>query len=227
VGDDAGWDRQALQGQLLTIVEQEKLRIGQDLHDDIGQELTGLGLTAETLFEALEDYSLPEADLAARLAKGVRRTLRKVRRVSQGLMPVEVDAGGLTAALVELTAQLELADGIRCTFDCRGPVTVSDGQVATQLYRIAQEATANAVRHARARRIDVSLDSQAGFVTLAIRDDGIGIDASGCRHGNGLQIMRHRAGMIGATLSIGPIAAGGTNVSCRLSEGGRPAGREP
>lgn len=227
VDDDAAQDRRTLQGQLLTIVEQEKRRIGQDLHDDIGQELTGLGLTAETLYEALDDYSLPEADLAARLSKSVRRTLQKVRRISRGLMPVEVDAGGLTAALLELTVQLEHADDIRCTFDCRQPVTVSDNQVATQLYRIAQEATANAVRHARARRIEVSLDSHDGIVILEIRDDGIGIDVSARRHGNGLQIMQHRAGLIGATLSIGPGAGNGTHVSCRLPEGDRFVGREP
>jgi PAS domain S-box-containing protein len=209
--------REALQIELLTASEAQQLQIGQDLHDDVGQELTGLGLTAETLLETLQEYNLPEASIASRIVVGLRRTHEKVRLLSHGLVPVEIDAAGLMSALAELSARVEMADGVRSAFDCPQPVTVADNRVATNLFRIAQEAVTNAVRHARARHIRILLTRDDGVVTLEVRDDGIGISDE-TAIGSGLRIMRHRAELIGANFRLEPAPGGGTRILCTIWE---------
>ncbi len=213
-------DRKNLQSELMTVVEHEQRRIGQDLHDDVGQELTGVGLMADALAHALEKQGLPEAERVAKIRSHLDNIQDRVRSLSQGLIPVEVDAQGLVAALKSLTDRMNSLDGIQFSFTCDRSVGIADNRVATYLYRIAQEAIANATRHAEAGQIDVTLTQDPESITLDIQDDGIGPpEAVQKAPGMGLKIMRYRAGLIGGTLEIGPADEGGTRVRCRIPGG--------
>jgi signal transduction histidine kinase len=214
---------QSAQGEIAAL---ELRRIGQDLHDSVGQELIGIGLTARTLLDALIEQESPEVALAAKLVEGIRRALGEVRMLSRGLIPVEVDALGLMSALTDLAARLSDLYGINCRFEYTLPVLIEDNVVATHLYRIAQEAATNAIKHAQASQITLSLKHERGSlkhergrIALRIRDDGIGIqNQQDAGSGLGLSIMRHRAGLIHATLCIDPVEAGGTLVTCTIND---------
>jgi len=209
--------REMLEGEILQIAERERTQLGQDLHDDIGQELTGLGLIAETLVTTLNERSPSEVELASKLAQGIQRSLSKLRELSRGLVPVEIASERLPDALAELAARISEQNSISCMFRNEKFVSIESSVTATQLYRIAQESVSNALRHGRAGRIQIDLEEDDGLVLLRIQDDGIGIQNRGTEAaGIGLRIMRHRAGLINATLNIGPAEGGGTLVVCTL-----------
>jgi two-component system CheB/CheR fusion protein len=211
--------RKALEREVLEVATMEQWRIGQELHDSTGQELTALGLLAEGLVEALAKSSPAEAVLATKIAEGIKRVLGQVRALSRGLIPVEVDAAGLMAALAELASRTSGLHGVTCTFDCREPVLLEDNQTATHLYRIAKEAVTNALKHSRAKNITISLEGDDRSVTLRIRDDGVGFPREPVEtKGMGLKIMRYRAGLIDARLAVGPAQPGGILVSCTLNK---------
>jgi PAS domain S-box-containing protein len=205
-----------LERQLVEIAAQEQQRIGQELHDGVGQELTGLGLMAEALGQRVED-TVTEKQIARRLVAGIERVHQEIRTLSRGLVPVHVELKGLWAALDDLAARAREQSGIPVTFDCPEWVEQPDHAAATHLFRIAQEALSNALRHARPRSVKLALHFEAGGLVLSIRDDGTGMhpptDES---NGMGLRIMQYRAQVIGATLQIGPTEGGGTVVTCTL-----------
>jgi PAS domain S-box-containing protein len=204
-----------LEKKVLEVVGEEQRRIGQDLHDNAGQVLTGLGLLAQSLVGSLTAKGLPEARTAAKVAGGLKDALGQVRAVARGLVPVEVDAAGLMAALGDLAAQTSELRDVACTFTCDEPVLVADNAVATHLFRIAREAVTNALKHARPGRIDVVLRGDNGVGILEVADDGPGMrdeDLNG--EGMGLRIMRYRAGRIGGELTVGRGPRGGTQVRC-------------
>jgi two-component system, LuxR family, sensor kinase FixL len=129
---------------------------------------------------------------------------------------VEVQDEGLIAALATLAAESSELHGVSCHFACPHPVRIADDETATHLYRLAQEAITNALKHGRARHIRVALLATDAHLRLTIRDDGVGLPAARKGHGMGLRIMNYRAGLIGATLTIGPVPGGGTSVTCTL-----------
>ena len=190
-------ERKMLQQELLSIAAAEQRRIGQDLHDDIGQELTGLTMKAETLAEIVTERQIPERDLAADIVAGLDRTRRKVQTLSRDMVPIEIDANGLVSSLEELTDRLGDLHHITCSSEYRGPSIEIDTRLATQLYHIAQEAITNALKHAQARTIHVTLDARQSQLKLEVEDDGIGMADNGARpDGMGLRIMSYRAGLI-------------------------------
>jgi PAS domain S-box-containing protein len=212
-------DRKALEREVLEIAAEEQRRIGHDLHDTAGQELTALSLMADSLVAALGDHSPTDIPLAAKIVQGLRRTLGHVRSLSRGLVPVEVSAHGLMAALTDLTGRINGESGATCTFACEEPVLMEDNTTATHLYRIAQEAVGNALKHGHARHIEVGLGFTDGLLVLRVVDDGIGIRDQGEKaEGLGLKIMRYRANSIRATLSVESPTRGGTLVTCTLTE---------
>jgi two-component system CheB/CheR fusion protein len=215
-------ERKTLQDRLLTLSEEEHRRIGQELHDDVGQEMTGLAMKAETLVEMLREDRGPTGDLARDVLVSVNRTQRKLRALSRGLVPMEVDAPALEDALGGLARQLNEGKEIFCQFVSRSEARVADSRTATQLYRIAQEAVANIARHSQAEHVDILLVIDDAATTLEIRDDGQGLPAEWTGGlGMGLQIMRYRASLIGGILTVESLATGGTLVTCRLSNRGR------
>jgi signal transduction histidine kinase len=201
---------------------QEQQRIGQELHDSVGQELTALGLLGESMVESMIDQSHPDAKLAAKITAGLRRVLGEVRAITQGLIPVEVDGAGLMAALTDLAAKVSEHPGVQCVFSCAQPVAIEDNQTATQLYRIAQEAVTNALKHGKPHQIQLELAENAEHFVLRIADDGTGLGGSATTSdGMGLKIMRYRASLINATLTIDSTPEHGTVVACTLTKGNR------
>jgi PAS domain S-box-containing protein len=212
-------ERRALEREILTTAEREQGRIGQDLHDVVGQELSGMAMMAKNLEESL-DGSPENRALANKINAGLKQLLGQVRALSHGLIPVEVGSNGLMAAMEELTERISEQTGISCNFHCPKPVDVDDIAIATKLYRIVQEAITNALTHGRAKHITVTLEGVNNELELRIQNDGLSIpESASTTKGMGLRIMQHRASLINANLTIKPADGGGTVVSCVLSKG--------
>jgi signal transduction histidine kinase len=202
---------------VLEISAEENRRIGNDLHDGVGQELTGLSMIAGSLVIALSRKSMPEAKIAEKIDAGIKRALHQVRVLARGMNPVNVDTLGLMSSLSEMTSRLNELYGVHSTFECDEPVRFCNNQAATQLYRIAQEATTNAIKHGHARRLVISLNRRGEGALLSILDDGCGIpDESEPQQGMGLQTMEYRAGVVGGELRIAKRRGGGTKVTCTV-----------
>lgn len=212
-------DRKRLERQILEISDREQQRIGQDLHDGLGQQLAGIGFLSKSLEQRLTKKRTPESKDAREIAGLVSDAIGQARGMAHGLNPVDMSATGLMSALRELCATIQHTFRINCVLTCETPVLLGDGAVATHLYRIAQEAVNNAIKHGQAKNISVVLDHAGDTITASVRDDGIGFpDELPERKGMGLQTMRYRAALIGATLSILKIPTGGTRVDCTLKE---------
>lgn len=207
--------RKQLEREVVEIAILEQQRIGQDLHDDCGQELTALGLLADTLVESLQQNSPDDAAVAVKMEQGLRRVLRRIRSISRGLAQMQIQAADLPGALTELALRLSETSGVRCTFDGADVGAVADSVQATHLYHIAQEACANALKHSQAKSIRIKLRSKGANTTLEVRDDGVGI-ARQPKEGLGLRILRNRAAVIGAALSVHRGRPRGTVVICSL-----------
>jgi two-component system sensor kinase FixL len=210
---------QELDTRLVTLsIDDDRRRLGQELHDQIGQELTGLGFLAESLYRRLLARESAEAGAAEELVNGIQQSLDRVRALSRDLIPVEVSPQELTSALAELAADVERRCGIICRFQGPGPVAVQDDRSATHLLHIAREAVINAVKHAKARHLAISLHVDRGRAILKVRDDGQGFSGDARWSGGvGLSLMRHRAEVMGARLEIRPVEGGGTLVVCCLT----------
>jgi len=216
-------ERNSLQRELLTIAAEETRRIGQDLHDSVGQALTGLGMLAGTLAETLEATCPEDAKAAHRIASGLTNVLGQVRKLSKGLAPVEVQVGGLFTALADFAEATTQDSTVTCDFESHGQDLLVEHETATHLYRIVQEAVTNAVK-AGADHVTISLDIDDNQVELRIRDNGIGISTTARNsQGMGLKTMQYRAGLLGGTLSIGAMKKG-TLVTCHLFLNRKPDG---
>jgi PAS domain S-box-containing protein len=210
-------ERQRLEKEVLDIGTREQRRIGQELHDGLGQELTGLSYLATSLHRKLRAAVFAETETAADLAEGIPRVLSQVQVIVKGLVPLQIGAEDLVPALQALAANIEERTGISCSFRSDGTVKLRDSDVAVQLYRIVQEAVTNAVKHARAKRIDVAVTADRTQMALEVRDDGVGVPPDVEKaSGSGMHIMQYRARVIGATLKISRGPRGGTLVTCRL-----------
>ncbi len=209
-------DRKQLEEKILHISEEEQHRIGQDIHDDLCQQLAAIGCLAKVAHRQLMKASRPEARSLEEIVQLVTQANGRAREMSRGLMPVVLDSAGLMAALRELAQGTERIFRVSCPFRCERPVQVMDNKIAIQLFRIAQEAVANAIKHSHADRIEISLNLENEQLTLTIRDNGIGIpdNISGRRTGMGLLTMSHRARMVGGSLAATADEHGGTLVHC-------------
>lgn len=216
-------ERKLLRREVLDIAAREQRRIGQDLHDGAGQELTGLSMLSERLANELAARGLPQADAACKIGDGLQKVLDHIRALARGLAPVEVDGAGLMAALTELAMRTCELHDVHCTFRCDEPVRILDDQTAMHLYRMSQEAVTNAVKHGAPRNISIALASDGDLVALTIADDGRGFARLPHRTaGSGLRIMRYRAELIGASLTFAPGKPHGAVLTCTLRQ--RPTG---
>jgi signal transduction histidine kinase len=210
-------ERERLEKEILQVSEREQRRIGRDLHDGLCQHLTGTALAGRVLEEKLAARLLPEARDASNIVGLVEDGITLARNLARGISPVEMEAEGLTAAFQVMAVNITSLTKVRCVFESDSRVLVRDASTATHLYRIAQEAVSNAIRHGKAGRIDISLANRNGGITLAVEDDGAGLpDTWQTNQGLGTRIMAHRAAMIGAEFSIEPNPTGGTLVRCSL-----------
>lgn len=212
-------ERRRLETQVLSISESERQRIGQDLHDSLGQTLSGIGYLAAALTRRLADKSLPEAKDVEKLEQIIDNAVAMTRRLARGLTPVGIRGDSLTTGLKDLATSAEEMFDINCTVQ-HDQVVINDSTVATHLYRIAQEALTNAVKHGKAQRVEIELTKAQKHVSLKILDNGIGIEDENERpsEGLGLRIMKYRAGMFGATLDVHRVQPHGTVVHCSFNQ---------
>ncbi len=210
-------ERERLEKEILNISEHERQRIGHDFHDSLGQHLTATAMAGQVLQEKLAAKSLPEATDANSLVQLVEQAVELTRQLSRGLAPIEMTGEGLMDSLRELATSTEDRSKTRCDFICGEPVLMHDSPAATHLYRIAQEAVNNAIKHAKASRIVIRLSGNNGVVKLVVEDNGVGLPQPLPKgSGMGLRIMNHRAGMIGASFAVQCQTEGGTSVTCTL-----------
>jgi signal transduction histidine kinase len=210
-------ERVRLEKVVLEITERERRAIGHDLHDGLSQHLTGTALVAQALGAKLAARSAEEAPEVGKIVALIEQGIEQTRNLAQGLLLAEIERDGLVTALEVLASTIRNQHRIDCEFTCDSPVSLSESGTSTHIYRIAEEATRNAVRHGRARRIELALSTEADALVLAVRDDGTGILPPGRRgQGLGLRIMAHRAAIIGASFRIQAQQQGGTAVECRL-----------
>ncbi|MGV3533958.1 MAG: ATP-binding protein, partial [Chthoniobacteraceae bacterium] len=209
-------ERKRLERALLETSEREQRRIGQDLHDHLCQHLLGVACVLKALAASGQQQPIDRGALnqAAHL---VNEGVMQARKIARGLHPVELDAEGLMSALRELADRTNSA--VPCELECDYPVLVNDPAAAMHIYRIAQEAVANALRHACPSRIRIELVEHGDRVVLNVNDDGIGLPAEADnRESMGLHIMKYRANAIGGTLKLETPPAGGTRVTCSIAK---------
>ncbi|MBP8925951.1 MAG: PAS domain S-box protein [Pseudomonadales bacterium] len=207
-------ERTALQRAVVDVADQEQRRLGQELHDGVQQELIGLGMLATNLVTALGSGADVKASSAQRIVDGIAQTVEHIRVAAKQLVAAEIESLGLFHALRALTRKVTNEHGICCEFDGGDPAKLAPS-IASQLYRIAQEAISNAVKHADATSILVSLVRENSSLSLTVRDDGRGI-AQDPRPGLGVNIMKYRAETLGGELEIVPGESGGTMVRCTV-----------
>ena len=210
-------ERKQLEAEVLQISEREQQRIARDLHDGLGQLLSGTVHLTNVLQLELAEQSLPEAAEALRVTELLNQAVGEARSLAHGLYPVRPEANGLMVALQELALRTKELFKATCRFRCIREVLMTDNAMATHLYRIAQEAVTNALKHGHARRIQVGLSATSKWIRLTVRDDGRGLLAPPSqRKGMGIRIMQYRAGMMGGSLSILNRAQGGVVVICKV-----------
>jgi PAS domain S-box-containing protein len=218
--------RRALEHQIIEASTNEQRRIGQDLHDGLCQDLIGIAFQADFAARNVSAFSPEDGELVRRIAASVRSSATQARRLSHGLNPVDLAGGGLPVALEALARRVTESFKIDCNLKWDHEAEVDQEVVATHMFRIAQEAISNAIKHGKARRIDLKLACEAGRVTLCIRDNGRGFPAQfkvphtphsqDTSSGIGMHTMRYRANMIGAVLEITSRPGKGTLLKCSL-----------
>lgn len=215
-------DRKQMEAEVLQIADVEQRRIGQELHDDAQQQLSALTMIARHAADALAPFVSQDPQLTdvqtrfERVVKGLREANQSLRELARSLVPLQIEAHGLSDALARLAAQVSELYRITCRCFVDDGIDVNDSTVATHLYRITQEAVNNSLKHGQATEIAIRLRFVDRMLVLEIADDGIGIGEQRETLGRGLQIMAYRAGLIGAVLAVRRNVGGGTLVSCGL-----------
>lgn len=205
--------------EILRISDREQRRIGQDLHDGLGQQLTAIEFMCQSLKSDLAKSNPALVDQVSLMGRFLREAVTQTRALAHGLTAFLLDASGLQVALAELAERTAQTGRAGCRFECSDAVVLKDNETAVQLYRIAQEAVSNALRHSEAREIVIGLSSVGGAIEMCVADDGKGLPEPGNpvpRTGIGLQVMRHRANSIGAELTVESRRGRGVRVCCTL-----------
>jgi signal transduction histidine kinase len=208
-------ERMRLEDEIHSTAAREQERVGHDLHDSLGQKLTGAMFLSRGLLRQLEQDGRAESESARRLNETLKDAVAEVRRMARGLVPVAIGEDGLADALRRLAEESRQTFGIACMFrQSSGHPPV--GPAAEELYYIAREAIHNAARHARPRLIQIDLAEEAGRWRLSVEDDGCGMPPEPEQRGGlGLRIMRHRAATVGAAIEFTALPGGGTRMVCR------------
>jgi len=210
--------RQQLEKEIAVVAEEERNRVGRELHDSLGSHLTGTGLLAETIAKQLEKENIAMRTTARKVVKLIDQGIELTREIARGLYSSELDGDGLFSALESLSHSA--SDGrVKCEFEHSGKPPRSK-ELATQLYWVAREAVTNALKHAEPRNVRIDLQTTDDYVRLKVEDDGCGLRQDAASDGIGLKVMAKRAELAGGTLRV-ENAAQGTIVHCEipLSEG--------
>jgi signal transduction histidine kinase len=204
-----------LEKELTETIHHERTLIAEELHDGLCQRLTTLSMLVATLHKHAEGIADPTCEgLLARIQVLTDQAIRETRALAHSLHPSSLGDDGLIDALGQLAENLDAAHHIACAFESGAHVVIPDGERAQHLYRIAQEATSNALRHGQPTHIALTLDlDDADHVVLTIDNDGAPVADGSYREGGlGLRSMRRRATRLGGTVSIQPRDGGGTSV---------------
>lgn len=220
-------DRKRLEKAILEIGETERRKIGQDLHDGLGQLLTGIAFMSKVLEQRLAESSPADAAEAAKIVKLVNDSIKMTRELARGLLPVDSQSHGLMAALENLCGEVSEVFHAHCRLERRTPDLSFAGALAEPLFRLTQEAVTNAIRHGQAKNVVIGLNVVNGGGVLTVRDDGCGFEvASRSQSGLGLRIMNYRAKMIGGTVEVESSPGAGTLVRCDFPVLDRPVEAE-
>ncbi len=212
-------ERRSLEKAVLEATGREQRRIGQDLHDGLGQHLAGVLFMSKVLQDQLSARSAAEAAEGAQILQLIRQAIDQVRMLARGLNPVNLKEQGLLSSLKELAGGVENLFGIACIVEGDEDIVIQDDTIATHLYRIAQEAVNNAIKHGKAKNVFINLAAAHGNVTLTVEDNGSGFpEELGKRKGMGLKIMGYRANMIRGFLQLQPAPDGGSIVRCTIPD---------
>ncbi len=208
-------ERRKLTREILQISAEEQQRIGRDLHDGLGQHLTGIAFMSKVLESKLKEKKLGEIEDATKITDLINMAIDVTRILSKGLNPVSLEKRGLMDALEELAMNTEELFGISCRLHCDCPIQIQESSVALHVYYIVKEAVNNAVKHSHAKVIEIAFHQDKDTVSFMVRDDGTGFhEGTRAGKGLGLNLMRHRADIINATFEILHPENGGTIVSC-------------
>ena len=211
-------ERKRLEHEVLVISEREQRRIGLDIHDSLCQHLTGTALAEQFLAEKLIARGAPEVEDADRVTGLIEEAISMARSLAAGLSPIETEGEGLLTALADLAAHFSSQFKIACRFTYEDHVLIHDPTVATHLYRIVQEAVHNAIRHGKARNVDIGLRRAGSEVILTIVDDGCGLPAgTAVSHGMGLRNMKYRASILGGNITLASCGTG-ARLTCSFQE---------
>ncbi len=212
-------ERQRLEREVVDIGTAEQERIGREIHDGLGQQLTALAMLCSSLRQRLlREGHAAAAESVEHLERRLQGVTAEARALARGLSPIRLDGSSLATALRALVEDASAGSAMACDLRISGAAPGLDEVVATHLYRIAQEALHNALKHARAHQVRVELELADERVRLEVRDDGVGLPESR-RDNLGLPIMRHRAALIGAALQVESSPSAGTIVRCLWSRG--------
>jgi signal transduction histidine kinase len=205
-----------LERDIVNASEREQQRIGADLHDGLCQHLAGIACVSGALRDDLSERYQPEAEIAAEIHDLLKDAIIQARSIARGIAPVHMDEAGLASGLEELAAGTRRLHGVECVFRPAGEILINNREMSIHLYRIAQEAIANAVRHGHATTLVIRIEISEDQVILTIEDDGIGISApEATSHGMGMRSMRYRAGALGGAIEIVALPERGTRICCR------------
>ena len=205
--------RQQLEKEIAVVAEEERNRVGRELHDSLGQHLTGTGLLAETIAKQLEKENSAIRITARKVVNLIEQGIELTREIARGLYSSELDGDGLFSALESLSRSASVGR-VKCEFEHSGKPPRSK-ELATQLYWVAREAVTNALKHAEPRNVRIQLQTTDDYLRLKVEDDGRGLRQDAMRDGIGLKVMAKRAELAGGTLRVEG-AAQGTIVHCEI-----------
>ncbi len=214
-------ERKRMEQRLVSIAEEHQRSIGQELHDNLGQQIAAIGYQAKALEKRISaSGSVDTATVAASIATQAQVAVMQCKQLAQGLLPFELETNGLMAALQAFASRIAITYKITCDFVCKDEIIIKDKDLALNLYRIAQEAVNNAIRHGGAQHVTISLALAEGMLCLSICDNGSGFPGfntkSGATPGMGIKIMHYRARQLGATLEFLSCPKGGTEVRLEM-----------
>lgn len=196
-------DVRQLEKEIINISEIERLNIGQELHDELGQRLAGISFRIEALKEIMEEKSYPETPDVREISTLIKETNEQVRNLIRGIYPVKVEHNALQFAIEELAAEIERVYGVSCHVERKGRSSINDFTKITHLYYIAKESVNNAIKHSKAENIMISLTVDDSSFDMSIKNDGVPIDEENAEgRGLGLKIMQYRAKILGARLDM-------------------------
>ncbi len=211
-------ERRRLEGEILRISEREQARIGQDLHDDLGQQLAGMAMLAKLLSTSLINEHHAKAGEATQLATYLTQSIRSTRDLAKSLFPVELERGGFLMALQDLAQRTESLTKVSCEVVAH-PSFVCARSAEIHLYRIVQESLNNAIRHGRSTRLTIDCRALDGIPTMTVTDNGTGLKQTHENsRGMGLHLFQYRARLIGAELTLHSLPTGGCKVVCSFKE---------